>query len=375
MTGRPARPVRFAMAAAALSLPVALAAPDLAGAQPSAVQAASPAPHTLASSTLVSAPPAGATSPDDITLMAARGLHRGRPLIWTAYQNGINADGTPGTTGGPTQSTVAGYDPKTGALVTTIPVTGKVDGLTADPYLGALVATDNEDVNSGFNLVYPATGAVTHYTYSPDPAVSGNGGTDSIAVRRGQIIVAHSNPNDTSQPTDYRVTLDPKAKTATLTGIYNDDSTAADAVTGKPVTLGLTDPDTNYVMPGSSPRFAGQLATISQADGQIIFSTDQPNPRLSVLNVSDNQAGNVPPLDGLAVATTKRGTLYVVDSGANKMVALDTKGYPAGTVFVGEPKDNKNPLVGTLNLSTGAVTPLGNSFVSPKGLLFVPGPS
>jgi hypothetical protein len=38
----------------------------------------------------------------------------------------------------------------------------------------------------------------------------------------------------------------------------------------------------------------------------------------------------------------------------------------------GEPSDNGNPLIGTLNLFTGQITPLGNTFVSPKGLLFVP---
>jgi hypothetical protein len=35
-------------------------------------------------------------------------------------------------------------------------------------------------------------------------------------------------------------------------------------------------------------------------------------------------------------------------------------------------RDNHNPLVGTLNLSTGQITPLGNTFGSPKGLLFLP---
>src|SRR5580704_5465567 len=74
-------------------------------------------PSTLPGATLVSAPPTGAKGPDDITVMAVRGVDGGRALIWTAYQNGINPDGTPGTTGGPTQSTVAGYDPSTGALV------------------------------------------------------------------------------------------------------------------------------------------------------------------------------------------------------------------------------------------------------------------
>jgi hypothetical protein len=91
-----------------------------------------------------------------------------------------------------------------------------------------------------------------------------------------------------------------------------------------------------------------------------------------VLALTDNKPGNVPPIDGLAVATSDRGTLYVVDAATGTIQALDTSGWRAGTVFVGEPSDNGNPIIGTLNLSTGAIAPLGNSFQSPKGVLFVP---
>lgn len=330
-------------------------------------------PSTLPSKTFVSSPPTGAKGPDDITQLAIDGVDGGKALIWTNFQNGINPDGTPGTSGGPTQSTIAGYDPTTGVLVRSIHVTGKVDGLTADPSKGTLVATDNEDSNSAINIIYPAIGAIATYTFSPDPAVSGNGGTDSIAVHNGHIYLAHSNPNDVTQPTNYQASFDTSTLTANLTPVFFDNSTAIDAVSGHSVTLGLTDPDTNFIMPNTSPRFAGELATIGQADGQIVFAKDFAHtPSLTVLNVTDNKPGKVPPLDGIAVATSNHGTLYVIDAAASKILALDTTGWPAGTVFVGEPKDIGNPMVGTLDLSTGKVTPLGNSFVSPKGLLFVP---
>jgi hypothetical protein len=330
-------------------------------------------PSTLPSKIFVSSPPTGDKGPDDITRLAIDGVDGGKALIWTNFQNGINPDGTPGTSGGLTQSTIAGYDPTTGALIRTIHVTGKVDGLTADPSKGTLIATDNEDSNSAINIIYPAIGAVATYTYSPDPAVSGNGGTDSIAVHNGQIYLAHSNPNDVTQPTEYLVNFDVSTLTANLTPVFFDNSTATDAVSGNTVTLGLADPDTNFIMPNQSPRFAGELATIGQADGQIVFAKNFAHTlSLTVLNVTDNKSGNVPPLDGIAVATSNHGTLYVIDASASKILALDTTGWPTGTVFVGEPKDNGNPIVGTLDLSTGKVTPLGNSFVSPKGLLFVP---
>jgi hypothetical protein len=333
----------------------------------------SSSPTTLASTTFVAAPPAGASGPDDITDMALPGFDHGHLVVWTAFQNGINPNGTAGSLGGPTQSTVVGYDRNSGAVVRSINITGKVDGLTADPWLGAVIATVNEDDNSAFNLVYPFLGAVATYTYSPNPAVSGNGGTDSIAVVNGAIYVSHSNPDNLVQATDYLVTLHPTTLIAVLTPAFFDDSHATDVVTGQTITMALTDPDTNYVMPLASPRFAGDLATISQADGRLIFASHLAGtPRISQLNLTDNVSGNIPPIDGLAVATCGHGTLYVVDAGANTIYALDTKGWPAGTVFVGEPNDNGNPLLGTLNLNTGVITPLGNHFVSPKGILFIP---
>lgn len=341
--------------------------------------AAASRPSVAPSTVFVQAPPAGAAGPDDITRLATPGLDGGRALIWTAFQNGINPDGTPGTTGGPTQSTVAGYDPVTGSLVETIAVTGHVDGLTADPGTGYLIATDNEDVNSSFNLINPTAASVAVYSYSPDPASSGNGGTDSIAIWHGQIVVTHSNPSDATQATDYRVTLDDATHTAFLAPLFFDNSAAIDPLTHQRVTLALTDPDTNLVMPATTPRFAGQLATISQGDGEVIFDrgvgsseAGRGRPSLTVLPVSDNVPGNVPPIDGMAVATAPRGTLYVVDSKAGSIIRLSTAGWPVGTVFVSEPSDNGNPLVGTLDLRTGVITPLGNRFISPKGLLFVP---
>jgi hypothetical protein len=330
-------------------------------------------PSTLPSKTLVSAAPAGSKGPDDITMLAVPGLDSGKLLIWTAYQNGINPDGTPGTSGGPIRSTVAAYDAATGKLVRKIPVTGKVDGLTADPKTNRLIATVNEDNNSAINVIYPALGAVATYNYTTNPAFMGVGGTDSIAIRNGVLYVIHSNPANTGQATEYRVTLDQSTLSARLTPVFYDNSTAINVLSHSKVALALTDPDTNYFMPSSSPRFAGDLATISQADGQIIFDNlTSKGVHLSVLNMTDNKAGNIPPLDDIAVATSGTGTLYVVDSGNNTILALNTKGWAAGTVFVSEPKDNGNPLVGTLNLHTGVITPLANVFVSPKGILFVP---
>src|ERR1700730_15789027 len=95
-------------------------------------------PLTLPSKTLVAAPPGTAKGPDDITTLAVPKLDGGKLLIWTAFQNGINPNGTAGSPGGPIQSTVVAYDSTTGKIVRQIQVLGKVDGITADPKSGHL---------------------------------------------------------------------------------------------------------------------------------------------------------------------------------------------------------------------------------------------
>jgi hypothetical protein len=149
-----------------------------------------------------------------------------------------------------------------------------------------------------------------------------------------------------------------------------------DANTGKIITMALTDPDTNYLMPATSPRYGGDLATISQGDGRLIFASHlQGTPQLVQLNLTDNISGNLPPIDGLAVTTANAGTLYASDAGADgglgQILAFSTTGYPAGTVFVTEPSDNGNPFIGTLNLTSGHITPFANHLVNPKGLIYV----
>lgn len=275
------------------------------------------------------AAPSGVSGPDDITRLAREGIDGGREVVYLAYQNGINPDGTAGTPGGPTSSTIKGFDAVTGRLVMSVPAPGKVDGLSADPARGRLLATVNEDSNSALLTVTPGVDKpVTRYTYRPDPAVGGNGGTDSIAVHAGHIYLAHSNPTDATQATDYEATLDPRAQTAALRPVFLDNTMATDASTGHAVTLGLTDPDTNLIMPRGSRRFAGQLATIGQADGQIVFA-DHPEhttPGLTQLSLTDSTPGNVPTLDGIAVATVPTGTLYVVDAGTGGCCTPSTPG-------------------------------------------------
>ena len=112
-------------------------------------------PSNLPSTLFVSSPPSDANGPDDLALLANSGMDGGKKMLWTACRNKINPNGTPA---GPNASTLAVYDLSSGALVNTINVRGKVDGFAADSQTRALLATANEDVNSTFNLINPASG-------------------------------------------------------------------------------------------------------------------------------------------------------------------------------------------------------------------------
>ena len=331
----------------------------------------------------MSAPPGDAFGPDDVSILSTEGVDHGRPVVWTAYQNGIPATGGASSTG-VTKSTVAGYDAKSGDLIKKIRVTGKADGLRADPQHHRLAVTVNEDANSALNIINVESGSVTRFTYSPNPeSAAGNGGTDSVAFWHNQMFIAHSNPDATTRTAVYEVSLDWGSHTATLTALFHDDSDARDAVTGASSDLALTDPDTDAVVPFAAPRFGGQLVLVSQGDGEMVFASRTSHPSLTVLKLSDKPTSAfpdgepLPPIDGVAFATSDSGTLYVVDNKGGSgslgtITALHTDGWGKGTVFVTEASDTGNPLLGVLNLSTGTITPLDNKFVNPKEVLFVP---
>jgi hypothetical protein len=321
--------------------------------------------------------PSGASGPDDLTLLGN--------TLWVGYQNGIGADGSPSSSGA-TNSTVAGFTLAGDRSGPTFSVPGKVDGLTADPANNRLIATVNEDLNSALYTLNPADGSALRYTYTPDPsrqttpgsAKGGRaGGTDAVSIVDGVIYVAHSNPagasstpNTFNDPTVYRVTLNDSSHTATLQSVWKNDAMATDATSGSPVQLQLTDPDSNLVMPDSGERFAGQLAQVSQGDGVIVFAGGLPDkPALTQLTISDGSS-STPSVDGQAVATSASGTLYWVDRATNTINTLP-RTDPVGTAYVGEDNGSGHPLVGTLNLTSGIISPIVSGG-NPKGMVFVP---
>ena len=317
--------------------------------------------------------------PDDLSFLQGH--------IFVGFQNGVGAQGEPSTSGN-LDSTVVEFT-LLGTEVHQWDVKGKVDGLTADQGLGKVIATVNEDHNSSLYTISPRTGSITHYAYNkPLPH---NGGTDAISIFHGQILISASAPGTVGKPAPqptypavYVVTLNPKTKVATVRALFSDEATAK-AVNGphagKNVKLGLTDPDSNEVVPSNSPSFRGDFMLNSQGDLELIFDriSGRWHQSLSVLSLSSS-------VDDTAWANARFGVLYTTDSSAN---ALDLVygNLRAGTAYTAVTPCNANSApatcpapgfppnyLGTVNLKTGALTKVATTgaALQPKGLIFVP---
>jgi len=114
---------------------------------------------------------------------------------------------------------------------------------------------------------------------------------------------------------------------AVLQPVFFDNSTATVAnvgsSSGTQVALALTDPDSNEIVPASSPRFAGDFVLDSQGDEQQIYvdGASGATPRLSVLDLSQS-------VDDTAWATDSEGTLLVTDSVDNEIRERRTSRSP-----------------------------------------------
>ena len=315
--------------------------------------------------------------PDDITRIVDR--------LFVAFQNGVGSTGDP-SSGGNTASTVVEFTPS-GRVVNQWDLTGKVDGLTADPHTRIVAATVNEDGNSSLYIINPSvsSGRVTHYVYNLNPLLHG-GGTDAITFMDGLMLLSASAPTNPSGPAVYAAFLRPPTSAgsdglAMLSPLFYDNSTATAADPGATSPLALTDPDSNETVPASAPRFGGDFLLDSQGDQEQIYVSHPgtANQSLSALAISQS-------VDDTAFATTG-GVLYATDPTADSVDAI-TGPFHAGEVFTAATPCGANsapatcPAPGfpanylaTLDLTSGTVSPLAlsGSNLNPQGLLFVGG--
>jgi hypothetical protein len=350
-----------------------IAAAGALAATPAAASAAPIAPTDYTLHAFATAP-TGATGPDDITYLDGH--------VFVGWQNGVGTKGEPGPTG-QTYSTLVEYG-RSGSVLNSWQLTGKLDGLGANPRAKQVIATVNEDGKSSLYTVRPAgrsAGKVTHYTYAPAPdsATSGGvltgGGTDAVSVYHGEIILSASNPTPANATAAFRVRLDRRNRVARLYPTFADNASATDAVSGRQVTLGLTDPDSNAVVPSSSPRFGGDFVLDSQGDQQLVFADGLGGSGSSLERLQLTHGGTAAGVDDVRWADRAGGTLYVVDSKTDTVYAL-TGPFQAGQAFAALDTvggTSQTTELDTINLTTGALSPLVTGFTGIKGIVWAPG--
>jgi len=317
-------------------------------------------------------------SPDDITRIGND--------LFTAFQNGVGPQGQASPDGN-RDSTIVEFT-LSGVVVNQWDVLGKCDGLTANTSAGLVVATVNEDAHSSLYTVDPFTSQIVHYSYfRPLPS---KGGTDAISFYNGLMLISASAPGTTGAsapkpyyPAVYVVTLNQPKHLAFYHALFFDESHATAANgrhAGRPVKLGLTDPDSNEVVPGIEPRFAGDFMLTSQGDKEQIYvhAPGSKGQHLWVLGLSNS-------VDDTAWSTSWNGAFYATSTSDDTVDVINGLFWP-GTAFVSvTPCDANNApatcpgpgfpanYIGHLNMYNGQISrvSLRGAPLHPQGMIFV----
>ena len=293
------------------------------------------------------------TSPDSVEF--------GDGSLWISYQNGADSTGASGA------STVVRYSPS-GSVLKTWSIAGNVDGLRIDPSTGLVWALQNNDGNSALTVINPVTNATTAYSYGSSYTGGGNSagrGFDDAVFRGGQVFLSETNPGAGTDPTVVRLTNSLSSAPLQVAGIFNSTLTGTNLATGKTASTSITDSDSLIQTP------TGDLALTGEADQKIVFihnpgTVGQTASFISLLNPSGSAVSGKP--DDTVYPTASQGFIYVADTGANIVYRLTATGLTPGSVYV-----DVGDEFGSLNLSTGVVTPIFTG-VSPHGAQFVATP-
>jgi hypothetical protein len=313
-------------------------------------------------------PPAGATQPDDLAV-SAEGTR-----LWVGYGNGVDTTGK----GGP--SNVIEYDIASGAVLKNISIPGHVDGLKINPATGDVWATENEDGNPTLAVIHHSSGAFRIFRFDPTLIT---GGFDDLVF----AATPHDARDDQDSPPDVFVVASSQVDTTTpvivrISGPLRSTNTRLKAtLPGAPQTVWnivtntaettdmIGDPDSMTLDP------AGELVLDNRSDDSLYIVRD-PKAEHPVLRVPLTLGGTPVEVNDTIFTTSATndvsstaGTIFITDTGANKIYMLTKPYFPANEVYTAA---NVANVVGVVDLNTGVVTPVVTGFKGVHGLAFSP---
>ena len=276
--------------------------------------------------------------------------------ILVGFGNGVAKDGSDGKS-----STIVQYS-LTGQVERKFSVKGHNDGLRLEPGSDKLWALQNEDGNPNLVIIDLETGQQKLYTFPPTPH---GGGYDDILFKDDHVYMTASNPNLNSAGVNVfpaLVSVSLSGNTVHVTPVLYANHSATDIPSGNSVTLNLTDPDS------LTADLRGNIVLDSQADAELVFITPGGAVgRVIIPSIPDLSLT----VDDTAFAPKSPAFLLVSDIQGDAIYRIDrpTFEFEPGVAYSAS---DSSGIVGTINLDTGAVTPIVTGLGSARGLLFVP---
>jgi hypothetical protein len=293
--------------------------------------------------------PSGLSAPDSIAVL--------RDHVFVGYGDGHAPDGTDGLNSQVVEFTMDG----TAVYAYTVP--GHNDGLKVDPSTHLLWALQNEDANANIVIINTETHETKLYTFG---ATLHGGGYDDIVFRGCKIYVSASNPAKSPNTGPAIVSIRLTGSTVEIEPVLEGNASAIDIPTDASVQLNLQDPDSMTLDP------LGNIVLDSQGDQELLFVSNPGSSSQRVLHLPLSYMTPSGPMavetDDTAFVTSTEGFILFADKGLNTVYKLSKKAFVPGTAFTAA---DGGPFVGTLDLTTGVVTPIVTGLKGPGGMMFV----
>jgi hypothetical protein len=326
----------FALAAFLLSSTIAM---------PARGQSAK-APYTL---TVFAKAPSGLSAPDSIAVL---GDH-----VFVGYGDGHLPDGSDGLS-----SQIVDYD-MTGAALYTYTVVGHNDGLKFDPVTHLLWALQNEDANANLVIIDTKTHQRKLFTFGP--SLHG-GGYDDLVFQGCKVYISASNPANNPNTGPAIVSARLEGNLVAVEPVLAGEASAVDIPSDATVQLNLQDPDSMTLDP------LGNIVLDSQGDQELIIVSNPDSASQRVLRLPLTYLTSAGPMsvetDDTAFVTSTHGFILFADKGLNAVYKLARNAFSPGTAFTAA---DGGPFVGTLDFTTGVVTPIVTGLNGPGGMMFV----
>jgi hypothetical protein len=314
------------------------------------VLAQGPVPASPYKLTVFATAPGGLSAPDSIAVL---GDH-----VFVGYGDGHAPDGSDGLS-----SQVVEYR-MDGSMVRIYTVVGHNDGLKVDPITHRLWALQNEDASPNLVIIDPVTQDRKLYTFGPTPH---GGGYDDMVFRGCEVYISASNPANNPNTGPAIVSARLEGHLVEVDPVLAGNANATDIPSDASVQLNLQDPDSMTLDP------LGNIVLDSQADQELIIVTNPGAPnqralRLPLSYVASNGAITSVETDDTAFVNSSRGFILFADKGLNAVYKLEKNAFAPGSAYTAA---DGGPFVGTLDLTSGIVTPVVTGLSGPGGMVFV----